>query len=301
MRLTTAGPPGDRPLAADRLSASAAVALLVVGLVLTFFLDRATGSAPVQHLYYFPIILAALRFGLRGALTLAICAIGLYHAANPHLLSFRYEETDFVQVVLFVSVGLVAARLADDSRRLHRLAMTDDLTGLHNLRSFEGRLRSMVRTARETGAPLSVLDLDQLKSLNDEYGHLAGASAVRTVGHVIARLLPANAVGCRYGGDEFVIAISNCARQHAMAVAERLCAAVKALAPQLAGVQFPPGRLTISVGVAGGVVNELSDASALDDRDRGERLFSAADAALYEAKRNGRNMVWSAPASAEHV
>jgi len=85
---------------------------------------------------------------------------------------------------VFIAVGAISAKLAGVTRRLHQLAMTDDLTGLHNLRSLEARLRHMVRNARATETPLSllVLDVDRLKSLNDVHGHLAGAEAVRTVG-----------------------------------------------------------------------------------------------------------------------
>jgi PleD family two-component response regulator len=73
---------------------------------------------------------------------------------------------------------------------------TDDLTGLHNLRSFELRLRALVREARAGRTPLVllVLDVDRLKSLNDRYGDLAGAEAVRTVGHIIGEQLPPDAV-----------------------------------------------------------------------------------------------------------
>jgi diguanylate cyclase (GGDEF)-like protein len=293
MRLTTAGPPAGHRLSVDRLPRAFSAGLLVVVLVLTFLLDRGTDAAPVQHLYYLPIIFAALRFGTRGGLILAGAAIVLYHVANPHLLSFRYEEADLVQVILFASVGLVSAKLTDDARRLHGLAMTDDLTGLHNLRSFESHLTAMVRAERETGSPLSVLvlDVDRLKSLNDAHGHLAGASAVRMVGHTLASRLPDSAVACRYGGDEFVIALPGCPRSEAVCVARGLCAAVHELAPRLAGIQFEPGRLTISIGVAGGMRSSEAASTASDDDKRAEALFRAADEALYEAKRNGRNSV----------
>src|SRR4029079_15874255 len=114
-----------------------------------------------------------------------------------------------IQIVLFVAVGSVAARLANDSRRLHQLAMNDDLTGLHNLRSFEARFIAMIREPRETNAPLSVLmlDVDKLKALNDAHGHLTGAEAVRTVGHYLAARLGERDIACRYGGDEFVVAL----------------------------------------------------------------------------------------------
>ena len=130
MRLTAAGAPGSHSFATNRISRGWASVLLAAALALCFELDRVTGSAPLQHLYYVPIIFAALRFGARGALALAGAATVLYHVANPHLFSFsfHYEEADVVQIALFTAVGLVAAKLTEDARRLHHLAMTDDLT-----------------------------------------------------------------------------------------------------------------------------------------------------------------------------
>ena len=259
--------------------------VVIAALALVFELDRKTGSAPIQHLYYLPILFAGVRFRRRGGLTAALLAILLYHIANPHLLTFRYEQSDIVQIALFLAVGAVTAKLTDDAHRLHALAMTDDLTGLHNLRSFEARLETIMRTSRETKTPVSllVLDVDRLKSLNDTYGHLAGADAVRTVGHILAARLPHSAVGCRYGGDEFVIALPRCTAAQATQIADDLRAAVHAASPVLARLRFPARTLSISVGLA----SRLSDES-------GEALFRAADAALYRAKESGRNHVWVA-------
>jgi diguanylate cyclase (GGDEF)-like protein len=172
----------------------------------------------------------------------ALSAIVLYHAANARLLTFRYGESDLVQILLFLAVGVMTARLALDAQRL-RLAMTDDLTGLHNLRSFEGRLLTMVRESHETGLPLAVLvlDVDRLKSLNDQYGHLTGAEAVRTVGQIIGRRLPAEAVACRYGGDEFAITIPECTPSLVYRIADDLRRAVHESAPVLAGRSFAAG------------------------------------------------------------
>ena len=101
-------------------------------------------------------------------------AIVLYHLANPQRLTWPYEEFDMLQMGVFIAVGFVAAQLATDARRLRRLALTANLTGLHNLRSFELRLRQLMRAARESATPLSllVLDVDRLKAINDEHGHL---------------------------------------------------------------------------------------------------------------------------------
>jgi diguanylate cyclase (GGDEF)-like protein len=263
-------------------------------LVVIFAFDRATALAPVQHLYYLPIIFAGIRFNYRGGASAAAAAILLYHVANPLVMTFPYEESDLVQIALFIAVGLTSAKLADDSRRLHRLAITDDLTGLHNLRSFEAHLRTLMRDAVYDARPIAllVLDVDRLKSLNDTHGHLAGAEAVRTVGRLIAEGMPNGTVACRYGGDEFVVALPGCDEAGARAIADDLRGAVNGCAPVLAGVPFPAGTLSISVGIACRSFEgrQWSRDTARDDA-AGEGLFRAADSALYAAKAGGRNRV----------
>jgi diguanylate cyclase (GGDEF)-like protein len=270
---------------------------LTAAMTLVFTLDRVIGLPHVQHLYYIPIIVAAVWFGMTSGVLTATLAILLYHVANPHAFTLRYEESDILQMAVFIAVGLVAAKLADNARRLHRLAMTDDLTGLHNLRSFELELKQMVQSARTQQTPLCLLvvDVDRLKSLNDEHGHLAGAEAVRTIGSIIERHIPGDAVACRYGGDEFVIALPHCSASMARGVADDLCRAVQASVPVLAGLRFPERTLAISIGLAcrsfDGSWNPTSVAS---DDDESEALFQAADAALYAAKNDGRNRVHTA-------
>ncbi len=288
MRLTTSP---HRPSGATR-SSPAAAALIIGALLAIFALDRTTGSAPLQHLYYLPIILAGVSFMLPGGLVAALAAIVLYHVANPHLLTFQYGESDLVQIGLFLAVGVITAKLTRNANDLRRLALTDDLTGLHNLRSFEASLATLVRAARHTHTRLTllVLDVDHLKSLNDVYGHLTGAEAVRTVGRIIAAHVPADAIACRYGGDEFVIAIPRCTPTVGQQVADALCRAVHKSAPVLAGRPFPAGTLSISVGgVSAAFEGGPSRAGPARDPDAGESLFRAADAALYRAKAKGRN------------
>jgi len=288
--------------------------LVIASLLVIFLVDRATALAPVQHLYYIPIILASVRYGFRGSAISAV-AIVLYHLANPRVITFRYEESDFVQIALFIAVGLTAAKLSNDRRRLHRLAASDDLTGLHNLRSFEAHLRLLMRHAARHALPIAllVLDLDRLKSLNDTHGHLAGAEAVRTVGHAIGDHLPQGAVACRYGGDEFVVALPGCDEGRARSVADDLRLAVNAMAPVLAGLPFPAGTLSISVGIAcsarialpstaahaasrrsaplAGKTHRAREPFDSGEDAAGEALFRAADEALYAAKSGGRNRV----------
>lgn len=272
---------------------------LVIGiaaaLLSIFQLDRVTGEAPVQHLYYLPILLAAVYLGHRAGLGVATVAIVLYHLARPAPRDLPLRESDLVQIALFIAVAVVTARLADNARRLRHLAATDDLTGLHNLRSFESRVMPMVQACRAAGLPIAmlVLDVDRLKSINDVHGHLAGGDAVRAVGHVLAVRLPADAVACRFGGDEFVVAIADCTTVRAEAVADDIRRTVKELAPDLAGQAFPAGTLSVSIGVAclSFDTAERALASAAMDVATNEALFRAADRSLYAAKAQGRDRV----------
>jgi diguanylate cyclase (GGDEF)-like protein len=261
--------------------------LIVIALSLIAMLDHATGDAPFQHLYYLPIIVGATQFGFAGGFTVSLASVVLYHMANPIDIR-QLREADVVQSLLFLIVGLVAAKLAHDARRLRLLSITDDLTGLHNLRSFELHLANFVNQAKKTGSVLSVLvlDVDRLKALNDCYGHLAGADAVRTVGQLIAHHLPSGAVACRYGGDEFVVAIPDCDAGQAMNVAKILCQSVRNEKPTLATQAFAEGTLSVSVGAASRRISKESD-----PLKTGEDLFQSADRALYRAKEKGRNAV----------
>jgi len=265
-------------------------------LAAVFAIDSATGAAPVQHLYYLPIVVAGLGFSWRyaGAVVGAMAVI-LYHLANPALLATRYREPDVVQVILFIAIGIVTSMLADDRRRLRRLSETDDLTGLYNLRGFEARLRAMIRQGRADGTSVALLvfDVDRLKSINDTHGHLAGADAVRTVGRIVGERMTDGAIGCRFGGDEFVVALPGHGVEAAGAAAQALRQAVNAAAPTLAGLPFPAGTLSISVGLACEPRRQPGPRES-DEGVAAQALFRAADQALYVAKGAGRNQVRTA-------
>jgi diguanylate cyclase (GGDEF)-like protein len=269
------------------------VVFVIVLLGVIHWVDARTGSAPFQHLYYIPIVLAAITVPPYGGVVAAGAAVVLYHVGNPRLLTFMYAEADIVQIALFLAIGIVTAKLADDARRLRRMSETDDLTGLYNLRGFERRLADAVAAARRLDGPLAmlVLDVDKLKSLNDTHGHHTGADAVRLVGTVIGQCLPDGAFGCRFGGDEFVVALPGSSAEAGSRVATDIREAVSRTAPTLAGVTFPARTLSVSVGVAclahAGAAGSVSGNGV----DTGEALFHAADEALYAAKAAGRNQV----------
>jgi diguanylate cyclase (GGDEF)-like protein len=154
-----------------------------------------------------------------------------------------------------------------------RLASSDALTGLANRRQLDFALgREVARTVR-TKEPLSValIDIDHFKDINDTFGHVAGDEVLREVAGALARSVRDVDLVARYGGEEFAIVLPNCASAGALVVVERVRAAVAAVG----GV----AKVTVSAGIATGA-GEGTD---------GYSLITAADEALYESKRAGRD------------
>jgi len=162
--------------------------------------------------------------------------------------------------------------------RVKQLAYLDGLTGVFNRRFFELRIAEEIERARRfnNGMAVIMVDIDQFKRLNDEFGHLLGDEVLRQVSSIFHQHLRKIDVVCRYGGEEFGILLAQTDSQHAMGVAEKLRRVVEAW-------QFPgvPRPVTISAGVA----SFPGDGANRDD------LMKAADAALYAAKQSGRNRV----------
>lgn len=162
----------------------------------------------------------------------------------------------------------------------------DDLTGLHARATFLHRLTDGMAAAGIGHYPLCLLlvDLDYLKSINDQYGHLAGDAALRAVSGVLRAVLRADDVAGRYGGDEFVAFLPATTREEGIAVAERVRAAMAAVPRALQGAPAPL-HLTLSIGVA----------TFPRDGDDPTALFAAADRGVYAAKAAGRDCVRSVP------
>jgi diguanylate cyclase (GGDEF)-like protein len=166
-------------------------------------------------------------------------------------------------------------------------AFTDHLTGLANRRRFERQLeREVARTVRY-GHPfcLLLLDIDNFKGVNDTRGHEAGDEALRRVGNTIQAGTRGIDTGARIGGDEFAVILPETGLARGLEVAERLRAAIRALDIS------PVESVTASLGVA-----ELPSCARV-----GDELKAAADAALYEAKRGGRDRVRAAPEEANRT
>jgi two-component system, cell cycle response regulator len=195
-------------------------------------------------------------------------------------------------------VELVAAEAAAaiQNARLYketqRLATTDPQTGLFNYRYFLEMLAMEAARARRLGYPvgLLMLDVDDFKRVNDTYGHLVGDQVLREVAMVLRRSLRRTDVAVRYGGEEFAVVLPGLGAPGVRAVGEKLRRAVRGL-PRLErdGKEAPP--ITISVG-------GVSQSPTLVDS---VSLVREADAALYEAKRRGKDVVHVLPSEADET
>ena len=215
---------------------------------------------------------------------------------------FSSAEREALQVL----ANQAAAALENERLylRAEQQAIHDGLTGLYNHRHFQERLRQEVRRARRYGTPLSLLmlDLDDFKSFNDEFGHQIGDAALREVGEILFSATRRGIdLSARYGGEEFCVILPHTRAEQqpsegaaggdaglesrppagagALVVAERLRAAI-------AGHAFSGhgGRRYAHLTVTVGVAQLGEDEEAVD-------LVAAADAALYEGKRAGRDQV----------
>jgi diguanylate cyclase (GGDEF)-like protein len=172
--------------------------------------------------------------------------------------------------------------------RLKELSFKDEVTDLYNRRFFFIRLEEEIGRFRRFGHPLSLvlLDLDGFKEVNDELGHTAGDETLREVSRLMVKHSRTDSIIARYGGDEFAILLVNTSKSGAYSYAERM-------RQMLADCTFSHARqVTASFGIAS--LPEDIIASS-------EELIRAADEALYEAKRGGKNSVTSHEPVAFHA
>lgn len=179
-----------------------------------------------------------------------------------------------------------ARDLTVKARLLEDLSAKDSLTGLYNFGTVRERLEIELERSKRFETPLSclMLDLDNLKDVNDRFGHTAGDAVLRHLAKLIQSEVRVIDTATRYGGDEFFIILPVTSRHGALAAAERICKKARAATVDDRGRAL---KLAVSVGVATYPEHGIRDA---------ESLVLAADTALYEAKRGGGDRAVCAPA-----
>ncbi len=182
-------------------------------------------------------------------------------------------------ILALAAFGFLLWRIINVERSLFRLSTSDPLTGALNRRHFMALMERELRRADRYGArfALLMLDIDHFKRINDTFGHQIGDEAIRRLAQTcLGHLRPSDYL-CRYGGEEFIIALTHTEDAGARIVAERIRDAVAKL--EIA-TERQPLRFTVSIGV-----------SNFAPRVRLEQLIECADQALYAAKSGGRNQV----------
>jgi len=201
----------------------------------------------------------------------------------PHL-----ESSDLSLKTTFAGqVGLSVANIKL-REALRTQSVRDALTGLYNRRYLEEVLEREVRRAARAAQSLGILmiDLDHFKNFNDTYGHDAGDAVLRETGQFLGKGVRAEDFVCRFGGEEFVVILPTADMKSSQARAERLRSKMRELTVMHQGRSL--GMITISIGLASFPQHGVSP----------KELMAAADAALYEAKRAGRDRVAVASAKA---
>lgn len=194
----------------------------------------------------------------------------------------KERQLQSINISLEAQVLERTAALQAANAALEHLATRDPLTSLHNRRSLDARLAEAQALDRRYGRQnarvhaLLIIDVDHFKQVNDRFGHLVGDAVLRQLSALLLSCVRATDVVARFGGEEFAVLLPECASAlEAVMAGEKIRVAV-------AAASFPEvGRLTVSIGVS---MASPDDAAA-------DALIDRADAALYEAKRGGRNAV----------
>jgi diguanylate cyclase (GGDEF)-like protein len=205
------------------------------------------------------------------------------------LFGEAFEDEDRMTAASLAAHAVVAL----DNARLHRIverqALVDGLTGLANRRQCEETLAGELARVDRFGGALAVVvaDLDWFKDVNDRYGHPAGDAVLREFARLLQETVRDVDLACRWGGEEFVLVLPGTDLDGAVRLAERIRVALEGRTVLTAdGTPIP---VTASFGVA-----------ATPHATAASELFAAADAALYEAKRGGKNRVETAPDAVAH-
>jgi diguanylate cyclase (GGDEF)-like protein len=265
-----------------------------------YFVDALTTAAPqvanLERPWLGPFRLAdheLLLPGIESGGSLALIPLTRHEQLDGVLVFFSADPSRFSADLasdFLAHLGVVAAICIENAvnrARLVRSGLTDFLTGFHNRRYLQSRLREELARAQRAHQPLACLmiDVDHFKRINDQYGHLAGDAVLREVAQRIDGEMRVSDTGVRFGGDEFAIVLPQGSVSDGERVATRVLNAVRSQPVPIGG--HAEERVTLSIGVAAAA----PDQGTRDYKVVADRLVAEADAALYRAKSAGRNRV----------
>jgi diguanylate cyclase (GGDEF)-like protein len=247
--------------------------------------------SPAMAWFAIPIVTLSARFPTRGVIlglgVTVVMMIAVAFATDAHAVLAK-PPLLIMPLALSIAVAILSTALMH-SDVIHRSeAVIDPLTGMLNRNSLKDRTVELAHQSQRTGQPVGLIvgDLDHFKQVNDSHGHAIGDAVLQDVAYVLRKQLRAFDLAYRIGGEEFLVLLPGANLEQSAAMAERLRQGV--LADTVGGGL----RVAMSFGVS---------ASARGAAFDYQRVCEEADAALYEAKRRGRNLVCSAAAPATPV
>jgi len=201
--------------------------------------------------------------------------IGILRLENLH--PYHYTSEDLRLLDIICDIGAVSLQNATLYKQTLDLAIKDGLTGLYLRRHFMDRLKQELLHCYSNNLQYSFLmiDIDNFKIYNDEYGHMAGDMVLKLISKILLNFI-GGGMACRYGGEEFSILLPDVSKKDAMRIADNIRKAVKKQDVELRRVKT---RVTVSIGVA----------TFPDDVKTCEELIMKADERLYKAKREGKD------------
>ena len=255
--------------------------LIVVGVGITGGVD-----SPLLPWVAIPVVTAAARFRMPVFLTgsmLAMIAL-IFSTSLASTSALLHDPSPLIAIVVLLAALVVVQRpLLDAEIRWRRDAVLDPLTGLLNRQGLKRRFREVAEQARLTECPVSLVmgDLDEFKRLNDAHGHAKGDAVLKDVAYLLRKELRSFELLYRIGGEELLLILPGAELNTACEIAEQARSAIEHGRP--AGLP-----VTASFGACSATGQDIDF----------QTMFQAADRALYEAKRAGRNQV--APSLAPH-
>ena len=240
-------------------------------------------TSPFMSLIYLVLMATALTQGRRVTYFMAGLAVTSYILlASAEFRELNYYLTHIIELFPFMLIAHLGATLAGESetarREVERLSLTDDVTGLNNMRNFFLLSESQEKQAKRYDRPFAIcmIDADNLKKINDRYGHFAGTKLIQQVAGMITAHIRDSDICARYGGDEFVIMFTETGREDVINAVERIVSG-------MASTPFDFEGESITTTLSAGLSAYPND--GFDVRT----IMANADEAMYVSKRTGKN------------
>ena len=240
-------------------------------------------TSPFMSLIYLILMASALTQGKRITYFMAGLAITSYILlASVDLLELNYYLTHILEIFPFMLIAHLGAMLAGETeiarREVERLSLTDDVTGINNMRNFFLLAEAQEKLAKRYIRPFTIcmIDADDLKKVNDKYGHFAGTMLIQQVAGMVTGNIRNSDIPARFGGDEFVIMFCDTSKEDVISAVERIVSGMAATPFNFEGEFI---TTTLSAGLAG----------YPEDGEDLRKVMANADEAMYVSKRGGKN------------